>query len=161
MHRITLRLTTIKLFPVINKRCGFELEKKMDTKVIEVMKNFEVLKGFVSHSQLKALEQGVLGEESQYFIERIQNLVDIFNKMPKTYETEGQGEDAIIYFHYFKNGVDWFIIEKDREIDQYQAFGYTLTSTGSDLGYISLVELAENDVEIDLHWTPKPVGDIK
>lgn len=66
----------------------------------------------------------------------------------------------MVSLHYFKNGCDWFIIERDKEDEQHQAFGYANMGYGSECGYISLLELMENDVEIDLYWTPKKVKDI-
>ena len=72
-------------------------------------------------------------------------------------------DDAIVYLHYFKGNMDWYITEKDMiEEEQNQAFGYADLGLGfGELGYISLIELAENGVELDLHWTPKTLREVK
>ena len=42
-----------------------------------------------------------------------------------------------------------------------QAFGYADIGYGPEAGYISIEELLENDVELDLYWTPRPWGEVK
>jgi hypothetical protein len=91
---------------------------------------------------------GLQGEESGYF-EQV------------SYETDGQGDNAVVYLHYFLNGCDWYITEKDMEDDQLQAFGYANLGYGGELGYISIQEIVTVGAELDLHWTPKPLKDCK
>ncbi|MHB1531426.1 hypothetical protein [Acidithiobacillus sp.] len=46
--------------------------------------------------------------------------------MPKNYDTDGQGGDAVAFLHYFTGSWDWYITEKDVDSDdkgQIQAFG--------------------------------------
>lgn len=74
---------------------------------------------------------------------------------------------------YIGGSVDAWIVERDvgdskyqAEIDpQHQAFG-PITLRGesigeSEWGYISIQELIDNGVELDLYWTPKPVREVK
>lgn len=126
----------------------------------EMTSRFAILRQFVSDSQRRALSQALREEEAEFFINKVRELSDTFRSMPKTYETDGQGGEAVVYLHYFKNGCDWFIVERDKEDYQHQAFGYVNMGHGFECGYISLLELIENDVEIDLYWTPKKVKDI-
>ncbi len=63
--------------------------------------------------------------------------------------------------HYFGRGGDWYIIERDSTDEQHQAFGIAcLTGEYPEKGYISIAELLENSVELDLHWTPKTIGEL-
>lgn len=47
------------------------------------------------------------------------------------------------------------------EPEQHQAFGAANLGYGAELGYISIEELKENNVELDLYWTPKPLSQIE
>lgn len=115
---------------------------------------------FISPTQLDAILEAMGGEEQDYFIQKVEELSELITNMPTTYQTDGEGDEAIAYLHYFKNGFDWFITEKDMLHEQLQAFG--LADMGDpELGYISIVELLANNVELDLYWTPKPLKDIR
>jgi len=119
------------------------------------------LKQFISRQQLNAIVRGCKGEEKEYFFDLAANLGKRFATMAKTYEQDGKGDDAVVYLHYFRGGMDWFITEKDMEDEQHQAFGMADIGYGGSLGYISLVELMENNIELDFHWTPKTLGEVK
>lgn len=75
-------------------------------------------------------------------------------------------------------GVDAWIVERDvgengteapgageGDQHQHQAYGkITLFGGGweeAEWGYISIVELIQNGVELDLYWEPKPVKEMK
>ena len=120
----------------------------------------EILKGFISVSQLSAMHQGMKGEEGTFFEEKLVEMATLVQNMHKTYEQDGKGDQAIATLHYFKNGCDWFITEKDVETEQHQAFGLASIQC-VELGYISIIELLHNDVELDLHFTPKTLEEIK
>ena len=132
---------------------------------IEVANSFTMLKGFISNSQLKAIETGCRGEEKEFFFDKVVEMAKVVSGMPKTYEQDGLGDKAIVSLHYFSGNSDYFITEKDMgtpdEPGQHQAFGLTDIGCGSELGYISIVELLKNGVELDLYWTPKTIGEIK
>jgi hypothetical protein len=142
---------TILVTPVQVKRAATKAE------ATEAMK---VLRGFVCREQLAAITSAMRGEERQFFFDKAVELAVLITNMPATYATDGQGLDAVVHLHYFKNGFDWFITEKDMLEDQHQAFG--LADMGDpELGYISIIELLANRVELDLYWTPKAIKDIK
>lgn len=64
--------------------------------------------------------------------------------------------------HYFTSNGDFYITEKDIDDGVTQAFG--LASIGDsypELGYISITELVKNGAEIDLHFEPKTLSEIK
>jgi hypothetical protein len=90
--------------------------------------------------------------------------------MPKTGEQDGKGEQATAYLHYFAGGqASWYITEKDAGspdddpgTGQIQAFGLAdLFGDGGELGYISIAEILENGGELDFHFTPKTLAEIR
>ena len=120
------------------------------------------LRGFIGISQLRAIGQGCRSEERQYFYDKLVQMAGIAQTMPKTYDQDGLGDDAIAHLHYFKGACDWYITEKDSEPDgQHQAFGLANLGYGGEIGYISIVELTGLDVELDLHFTPCTLAEIK
>lgn len=127
----------------------------------EILPHIKTLHKFVSPQQIAALGMGCRTEEKEFFFEKIEELSNTFNTMPKTYEQDGKGDEATVYLHYFRGDMDWYITEKDMEDEQIQAFGIDDIGMGASLGYISLVELASHNVEIDLHWTPKTISYMK
>ena len=120
----------------------------------------KTLDQFMNVQQAKTLADLVKGEEGEFFAEKIQQLEHTINTMPKTYEQDGKGDDAVAYLHYFIGGADWYITEKDMEEEQHQAFGLASIQC-VELGYISIVELLANNVELDLHFEPTTIGEFK
>lgn len=119
---------------------------------------------FIGKRQISAMLAGALSEEGQFFIDKIKEIAGIVATMPMIYAQDGLGDDAIVHLHYFKNGADWYITERDNVLGepQYQAFGLAdLFGDGGELGYISIQELIENHVELDLYWTPKTLGECR
>lgn len=124
----------------------------------------KTLRGFIGDSQLRVIGDGCRGEERQYFFDKLVEMAGIVTRMPKTYETDGQGDKAVAYLHYFSSNCDWFITEKDENSDgegQIQAFGLADLGYGGELGYISIAELITLNVELDLHFTPSTLAQIK
>ena len=122
----------------------------------------DILSQFINPSQLSVVRLAMNGEEKQFFIDKMEELRQVIQKMPKTGGTDGQGDNAVVYLHYFLGGADWYILEKDMENEQHQAFGLAdLFQDGGELGYISIVELIENGVELDFHWTPKSLAEVR
>ncbi len=123
--------------------------------------HLHALKGILSVQQMTVLVEMFKGDEAEFFAETVRDLDTTFKTMPKTYEQDGKGNEAVAHMHFFSSGNDYYITEKDMYDEQHQAFGLVKAGGDYELGYISLVELADNGVEIDLHWTPKTVGEIK
>lgn len=127
------------------------------------------LRYFIPLAQRWALSDLLLGEEGDYFASLVLGLVARIDIMPKTYEQDGQGDEAVASLRYFRpNGMDWHITERDRgdpdepgDLNQYQAFG--LADMGSpEMGYISIAEMLEvPGVELDLYYQPKTIREIK
>ena len=128
------------------------------------------LQPFIGHNQRHAVMCGLRGEEKQFFAEKLAELAGIVEAMPKTGETDGQGDAAIAYLHYFAGGqASWWITEKDigspdDEIPgrQHQAFGLAdLFQDGGEVGYISIAEILANGGELDMYFTPKTLAEIQ
>ncbi len=129
------------------------------------------LNNFIGKSQLSVMKSACRGEEGQYFRDMIAILKKTISTMPKTYETDGQGDKVTATLHYFRGGSDWYITERDAGSPddvcpgmQHQAFGFACLNgdlENAALGYISIQELIENGVELDLYYTPKTISDIK
>lgn len=124
-----------------------------------------VLCHFMGHSQRASVKAGLRGEERAYFAQTLAQLAATISAMPQTYEQDGKGDDAVVHLHYFFRGADWFITEKDSDPDgegQHQAFGLAdLFRDGGELGYISVIEITAAGAELDFHWTPKTLGEVK
>ena len=59
---------------------------------------------FVPRSQWTAILEGLNGEERPYFIEKVREYNARIYAMPKTYEQDDLGEQAIAHLHYFSGG---------------------------------------------------------
>lgn len=120
----------------------------------------EVVKSFMPVMQQKA----IVGSEEHSEI--INDLLGIIEKMPKTYGTENTPTDEkVVYLHYFYGQSDWYIVEKDMEREQLQAFGYVILNGDTQMaewGYINIEELKKtNRVELDFYFTPIKFGGLK
>lgn len=118
----------------------------------------------IPEAQFARVKSLMRGEEGKFFKTTVAELLATADAMPRTGETDGQGMQAKAHLHYFSGGCDWWITELDVDSDesgQYQAFGLADLGYGAELGYISLVELCACPVEIDFHWTPQTLAEIK
>ncbi|MFA7183257.1 MAG: hypothetical protein WC082_00090 [Victivallales bacterium] len=119
-----------------------------------------LLQKFISAEQLAVLEINLKGEEKSYFKNLLDELENTLKTMPKTYEQDGKGENAIVYLHYFFGDFDWFIIERDVEPEQLQAFGLA-DMFYAELGSINITEIIQNGGELDLNWKPKTLAEVR
>jgi len=137
-------------------------QKKTATKLnslVNVKKSAQFLKGFMSARQLDFILEACRGEEGQFFIDKLAEMTHLIETMPKTGETENI-EEPLAYLHYFTGSFDWYISEKDKLDEQFQAFG--VANMGyPEYGYISITELIENGVELDLHFKPETLKVLK
>ncbi|MBU2802169.1 MAG: hypothetical protein RE468_08965 [Acidithiobacillus caldus] len=116
----------------------------------------------LSKGQAQTLSALCKGEEGEFFRKKIAEIHEIWRGMPCTYETDGEGLNAVAYLHYTLNAWDWYITERDADPDglgQQQAFGL-VCGFERELGYISLEEITAAGAELDLNWDPKPLREI-
>lgn len=126
------------------------------------------LRPFIGPAQTALLAEMLKGEEGLYFQELLSGLATDIQAMPQTGETDGQGDKAVAHLHYFMGNFDFWITERDvgdgtADLRQHQAFGFVNLGDpdNAELGYISLPELFASNVELDLYWSPKTLGEIK
>jgi hypothetical protein len=118
-------------------------------------KQKEALKKFIPVDQKFILTP----EFSSSFHLDIEGLEKTIADMPVTY---GGAEDPIAYLHYFINGYDYYITEKDAEGGVLQAFGLVVNSDGSSLGSMSIQYICKTKgMNIDFHWTPVAVSTLE
>lgn len=138
---------------------------KAEATKAEATKAISILREYIPTSELQAIADGCRSEEMQFFFNKLVELVNTIKTMPRTYEQDGKSEKAIAYLHYFKGGADWYITELDKgseeDKSQSQAFGLADLGYGAELGYISIVELVEAGVELDLYFSPKTLRELK
>ena len=115
---------------------------------------------FMAKRQLDAIRAGTHGEEKQFFITTLLELGQTIQTMPKTYGQDGLGDQAIVHLHYFIGNCHWWITELDIKDGVSQAFGLASLGYEPELGYISITELTQNGVELDLHWTAQTVQQV-
>ena len=115
------------------------------------------LSNFIGQHQMVVVKQILREEEKEWMEDKILELDNLTSNMPKVYEQEGKGDNAIVFLHYFRGSYDWFITEKDTGEEQIQAFGLA-KSPDREYGYISIKRLIQANVELDFHWEPKPVN---
>lgn len=116
------------------------------------------LRQFVPKRQLKHTLELCDGPEGEFFISKLNELLEIWNNMPSEGETEEQGLEAMAQLHYFGPG-DWWVSERPT-LDDQVAFG--VADLGDrELGVIYTPDLLDWPmVELDYHWTPKSIGEI-
>lgn len=151
--------------PSAARAAALPVEPLVPTKA-EVNKATKALHGFISADQLRVLRHNLKGEESEFFARMLVDLAERIRTMPHTYQQEKLGDNAIAYLHYFNGSMDFYITEKDRgarddspEEFQSQAFGLVV-SYETERGYISIRELIQNGVELDLYWKPQTIATI-
>ncbi|MDA8119044.1 MAG: hypothetical protein M0Z85_03130 [Gammaproteobacteria bacterium] len=137
---------------------GFKLQQSAGVKEISLVQataGLGVLNPFVSRSQMRAIWDLCRdSEEKAYFKQKVMDLARLIKSMPKTYDQDGSGMEAVAYLHYFTAGFDWYITEKDMTGDgTAQAFGLAVVFE-RELGYISIREIIANGAELDLHFEP-------
>jgi hypothetical protein len=137
-------------------------EPKQPASLAEGRAALAEISSFMPAFQRKFIESAMRGEEGQYFIDKMIEMRDLIVGMPKVYEQDGKGGAAVVYLHFFKGGADWWITERDFDLDdQQQAFGMVDLGHGPELGYISIEEVTAAGAELDLHWDQKTVGSIR
>ena len=115
---------------------------------------------FIGRAQMQTLWDGCRqGEEKAFFRDLVVQMGQRIKALPKTYEQDGKGPRAVAYLHYFLNGWDWYITEKDASGGGVQAFGLT-AGPEREMGYISLPEIMKEGAELDLYWAPKTLAEI-
>lgn len=128
----------------------------------EALKTLDMLNKFkvIGMLQYRTLRESILqSEESDFFCNTVEGVANIVADTPNLYSQEDAGEKAIVHLHYFLGNYDAWITELNLATGE--AFGKASFERAyeAEYGYISLQELFDNNVELDLYWTPKPIGE--
>ena len=131
----------------------------------------KALQPWLAPLQTRVLRSALRDEEGQWFADKLRELEKLIADMPHTYQTEHQSDDEKkVWLHYFAGGsANWYLIEKDKgapgdtpEEFQSQMFGLAdLFGDGGELGYISLPELLRVNAELDFHFTPCTLAELR
>jgi hypothetical protein len=135
-----------------------------DVKKQNAIQTLHQIREFIPAAQVKTLRQLIQNaEEWEFFCEKVEELRHTIHTMPKVYEQDGKGDNAVVYLHYFGGNVDWWVTERDTTKEQLQAFGLVqLNKWEPELGYLDITPQCKADsFEIDLYWEPKTIGQIK
>ncbi len=137
--------------------------RQQSPKELQARKALRELGQFIGTTQRMTVLECFKGEEQEWFLDKVIELHQLITAMPKTYEQDGKGDKAMVYLHYFAGGqANAYITERDMESEQHQAFGLAdLFGDGGELGYISLVEWLANGAELDFHFTPCTLGELR
>ena len=80
-----------------------------------ILDHIAYLRKFIPTGQISCIIDVIGGEEGQFFRDKLAEIHELIRYyMPRTYEADGQGDDAMVYLHYFKRGGDWYITERDK-----------------------------------------------
>jgi len=128
------------------------------------------LNGFIGPAQLAVVKEAMRGEERQFFFDKISELAVIIETMPILAEQGKSADEMMIHLHYFAGGqANFYIMEKDigcvgdtPEQFQSQTFGLAdLFGDGGELGYISIPEILANGGELDFHFEPRTLVELR
>jgi hypothetical protein len=136
----------------------------MKTTLIEVAAAEKTLRPFLSASQFAHMREACRGEDGKLSMCKVVDLARQIATMPKTFEQGGKGDQASAQLHYFLGASDWFIIERDFSGGVKQALGYVIPdgdSERAELVNISIEEITRKGAELDLHFTPCAIAEIK
>lgn len=141
--------------------------------VEQYLRNGGLFDHFMPASQRFSFLEALKGEEADFFIDNLWDLARAIRGIPVTYNTEEVATaDKVLHLHYFKGGVDAWIVERDVGDDQasdglgqqLQAFGKITVMGGgwreAEWGYISIAELIEAGVELDFYFEPRKVSEM-
>ncbi len=110
-------------------------------------------------------QNAIAGSDEHWEI--IANLEKIINEMPVSYGTDNIAtKDKIVYLHYFLGESDWYIVEKDSEDEQIQAYGYVILNgdtQNAEWGYVNIqddIVPGKSAVELDFFFDPIKFGDL-
>lgn len=131
----------------------------------EFQENLASLQFFMPKGQIEAVKELSRGEEGQFYMEKIQELAHRVRNMPKTRETDGLGDSALIHLRYTRSNGDVFLVtEKDVGAagdklpgQQLQAFGVSGDAQSVAPAYISIADLIDHGVELDFYFEPQTI----
>lgn len=80
----------------------------------DVLTALPTVRPFLSSQQLEVMADACRGSEGAFFKKKFCELFQTIQTMPKVYEQDGAGDEAVAYLHYFALDCDWYITERSR-----------------------------------------------
>jgi len=125
----------------------------------------QVLANYMGRSQWVVLQSLMDGsEESGFFKDIAAHLRRSVEAMP-TAGGQRLGEEApMVYLHYFLGASDVWVLEKAEGGGVEQVFAFSLLNGDhqmAELGYVDLSELLLVGFELDFHFEPKPLSEVR
>lgn len=93
-----------------------------------------------------------------------ETLAERLENMPVLYEQDGLADAAVAYLRYVMPDADmaWYITERAPNGDPAQCFGLAGVHSGHpEMSYIDVRDLIRCGAELDVHWTPRTLAEIK
>ena len=127
---------------------------------------FSHLRPYLFAGQLAALEQLSKGEEGEYFLRLVVDLAARVRSIPALDQGPEVTNDSAVMLHYFFQGSDWYIFELQHIAEEDVVLGFGWAILGGDyqmaeLGCIGVSELLACGVELDLHFAPRTLGQVR
>ena len=127
---------------------------------------FSQLRPYLFAGQLATLEQLSKGKEGEYFRGLVVALDAHIRSIPAMDQGPEVTNDSTVMLHYFYQGSDWYIFELQHVAEDDVVLGFGWAILGGDyqmaeLGCISVSELLACGVELDLHFAPKTLGQVR
>jgi len=118
---------------------------------------------FMPASQLRFCMDAIKGEEGQYFIDTLTKMAAVWEAAPATYGTNGTlQEDKTAVMHFFGGRIDFYMVEKDAEQEQEQAYGYYMNGNMSGFTYVDLEGLKRQPIiNVDFHYMPETIATLR
>ena len=153
----------------------------MTNQAISVNDQAQPIARFMGWPQWASLQSLMSGsEESEFFQGVAADLAQRIEAMPVIGGQEDSDAAQTVYLHYFLGASDVWVLEKDVggqiDIAQFghlekdvgggveQVFAFALLNADyqmAELGYVDLSELLLLGFELDFHFSPKPLAEVR
>ncbi len=125
----------------------------------------QVLATYMGHPQWVVLQSLMDGsEESGFFKEIAAHLRRSVEAMPAAGGQRLDEEAPMVYLHYFLGASDVWVLEKAEGGGVEQVFAFSLLNGDhqmAELGSVDLSELLPVGFELDFHFEPKPLSEVR
>ena len=125
----------------------------------------QVLATYMGRPQCVVLQSLMDGsEESGFFKEIAAHLRRSVEAMPTAGGQRLDEEAPMVYLHYFLGASDVWVLEKAEGGGVEQVFAFSLLNGDhqmAELGYVDLSELLLVGFELDFHFEPKPLSEVR
>ena len=112
------------------------------------------LANFINAEQLACINDLIANsDEAIFYVDLLNQVVAKAQAIPALYAQDGN-TDPVAHMHYFNSYSDFYICE----IEGDRAFGQVDLGNGPELGYISMSEMLQNKLELDLYFDPTPLS---